>query len=169
MADGTDPGTTRAPAVGGELLLPALGIALAIYFLIDVRDLAWEARANATVIASILLALIAIHLTRIALRVVRGQASLEVGPLIEPRPLLPTRFLILALTGIFIVALPWLGLTLGLFLLVVVMMRVLRAGSWTKIVVTAAIVSTLAYLLFIALLNSRLPHGPIEKLLAALL
>ena len=41
------------------LLLPVLAIALAVYFLIDVNDLAWEARANATVIAYVLLSLIA--------------------------------------------------------------------------------------------------------------
>lgn len=167
MADETRPGTARAPAIGGELLLPALGIALAIYFLIDIRSLVWEARANATVIAIVLLVLIALHLARIALRVLRGEATLGIGALIEPRPWLATRFTILGLTGIFIMALPWLGLTLGLFLLVAVMMRVLRAGSWTRIGVTAAVIAGAAYALFIALLDSRLPHGPIEALLAA--
>jgi hypothetical protein len=117
----------------------------------------------------VLLALIALHLARVARRVANGEATLAVGPLVEPRPLMPTRLLVLAFTGIFIIALPWLGLTLGLFALVTLMMRLLHAGSWTKIVVTAAIVSAVAYLLFIALLNSRMPHGPVEKLLAQLI
>ena len=168
MADETHPGAAHRPAIGGELLLPAMGIGLAVYFLINVADLAWEARANATVIAYVLLGLIAIHLVRVARKIAGGEATLAIGPLIEPRLLMPIRFLVLALTGIFIILLPWLGLTLGLFLLVSVMMRVLHAGSWTKIVITAAIVSTAAYLLFIALLNSRMPHGPVEKLLAQL-
>jgi len=168
MSEEARPGAASPPAIGGELLLPALGIGLAVYFLIDVADLAWEARANATVIAVVLVALIAIHLVRVAIRVFNGKATLGIGPLVEPRRLMPDRLLVLGATGLFIIALPWLGLTLGLFLLVAGMMRLLRAGSWTKIVITAAIVSIAAYLLFIALLNSRMPHGPVEKLLAQL-
>jgi len=168
MADETGRGEATRPAIGGELLLPALGVAMATYFLIDVADLAWEARANATVIAYVLLALIAIHLGRIAIRISNGEATLGIGSLIEPRRLMPTRLLVLVVTGIFIILLPWLGLTLGLFLLVSVMMRLLRAGSWLKIVITAAAVSIAAYLLFIALLNSRMPHGPVEKFLTHL-
>lgn len=168
MADEAGAGRTDRPAIGGELLLPALGVAFAIYFLIDVADLAWEARANATVIAYVLLALIAIHLVRVAIRIRNGEATLGIGPLVEPRRLMPTRLLVLAVTGVFIILLPWLGLTLGLFLLVSMMMRLLNAGSWTKIVITAVAVSIAAYLLFITLLNSRMPHGPVEKLLAYL-
>lgn len=168
MADEAESDRTERPAIGGELLLPALGVALAIYFLIDVADLAWEARATATVIAWGLLALIAVHLVRIAIRISNGEATLGIGSLIEPRRLMPTRLLVLAVTGVFVILLPWLGLTLGLFLLVSVMMRLLRAGSWLKIVITAAAVSIAAYFLFIALLDSRMPHGPVEKLLALL-
>jgi hypothetical protein len=168
MADETGAGDTERPAIGGELLLPALGVGMAVYFLIDVADLAWEARANATVIAYVLLALIAIQLVRVAIKIGNGEVTLKIGPLIEPRLLLPDRLLILAFTGVFIILLPWLGLTLGLFLLVSALMRLLHAGSWTKIAITAAIVSISAYLLFIALLNSRMPHGPVEKLLAYL-
>ncbi len=164
----TEPRSTDRPAIGGELVLPAMAVGLAIYFLIDVDGLAWEARANATVIAYVLLGLIAIHLVRMALRIHAGEATLGLGPLVEPRSLLPLRFTVLAVTGAFIIALPWLGLTLGLFLLVAILMCLLRAGTWARIVTTAATVSIASYLLFIALLNSRLPRGPIEKLLAGL-
>jgi len=44
----------------------------------------------------------------------------------------------------------------------------LRAGSWRKIVLASGTISVTAYLLFIVLLNSRLPRGPVERLLAAL-
>lgn len=168
MVDETEPSAARKPAIGGELLIPALGVGLAVYFLIDIRDLAWEAKANATVIAYILLGLIALHVVRIALRVWSGETTLGIGPLVEPLSLLPTRLLVLVITGAFIIALPWLGLSVGLFLLVTILMRLLHAGSWSKVVITAAVVSIAAYLLFIALLNSRMPHGPIEKLLGGL-
>jgi hypothetical protein len=168
MADETGPSPDEKPALGGELLLPALAVALTVYFLIDVADLTWEARANATVIAYVLLALIAIHLVRIALKLRAGEATLAIGDLLAPRILLPTRLAVLAITAAFIVALPWLGLTLGLFLAVAALMRLLRAGSWRKIALTAGTIAVAAYLLFIALLNTRLPRGPVEKLLAGL-
>jgi hypothetical protein len=168
MVNETGPRPAERPDIGGELLLPAMAVGLAIYFLIDVDGLAWEARANATVIAYVLLGLTAIQLVRMALRLRSGDATLGLGPLIEPRRLLPIRFTVLAVTGAFIIVLPWLGLTLGLFLLVAILMGLLRAGSWTRIFTTAAVVSIASYLLFIALLSSRLPRGPIEKLLAGL-
>jgi len=168
MADKNGLAPAGKPAIGGELVLPALAVAFAIYFLIDINDLVWEAKANATVIACVLLALIAMQIARIILRVRSGDASLAIGDLVEPRLLMPIRLLLLAITAVFVVALPWLGLTLGLFLLVGILMRLLRAGSWQRIVLTAALVSISAYLVFIALLNSRLPHGPVEKLLAGL-
>jgi len=168
MTDETGPGSTEKPAIGGDLLLPAMAVSLAVYFLIDVDGLAWEARANATVIAYVLLGLIAIQLVRMALRIHAGEATLGLGPVVEPRWLLPLRFMVLAVTGAFILALPWLGLTLGLFLLVATLMRLLQAGTWTRIFTTAAVVSTASYILFIALLNSRLPRGPVEWLLGAL-
>jgi hypothetical protein len=167
MADQTGADADK-PAIGGDLVVPALGLGLAAYFLVDIADVAWEARANATVIACVLLALIGLQLARITRRVMAGEATLGIGGLIAPRQLLPLRLFVLLLTGIFIITLPWLGLTLGLFLLVLLMMRLLRAGSWRKIVITAAVVSIAAYLLFIALLNSRMPHGPVEKLLGLL-
>jgi len=169
MVNETGSRAAERPAIGSELLLPAMAVGLAIYFLVDVNGLVWEARANATVIAYVLLGLIAIQLVQMALRLRSGEATLGLGPLIEPPRLLPLRFMVLAVTGTFIVVLPWLGLTLGLFLLVATLMCLLRAGSWTRIVTTAAVVSIASYLLFIALLNSRLPRGPIEKLLAGLL
>jgi hypothetical protein len=168
MAEDTGLGPAEKPAIGGEFLVPAVAVGLAVYFLIDVDGLVWEARANATVIAYVLLGLIAIQLVRMTLRVYAGEASLGLGPLVEPRRLLPLRFMVVAVTGTFIIALPWLGLTLGLFLLVGILMTLLRAGTWTRILTTATVVSGLSYFLFIALLNSRLPHGPVEKLLAVM-
>lgn len=166
MANESGPSAAGKPAIGGELLLPALAVGLAVYFFIDIADLAWEAKANALVIASILLVLIAIHVVRIGQRVISGEATLAVGALAEPHALIPTRLAVIAMTGLFIVLLPWLGLTLGLFLLVAAMMTLLFAGSWRRILATSAIVSLAAYVLFILLLNSRMPHGPVEKLLA---
>lgn len=153
-------------AVGAELVLPAIAVAFTIYFFVSVSDLAWEAKTNATLIGVTLLILIGILLVRLALKLVSGSATLSIAPLIEPRRVLWQRIALIALSAGFIFVIPWLGLTLGLFLLTASLMALLRAGSWRAVTLTSAIVAATAYLLFIALLDSRMPRGPIEKLLA---
>jgi hypothetical protein len=155
-------------AIGGELIVPALAVAFSVYFFVSVWDLSWEAKANAVTVGVILLALVALQLMRVALRLTSGTASLAIGALLEPRPLLRERFALVFATAAFIFFIPWLGLTLGLFLLTAALMLLLRAGSLGRIALTAAAVSVSAYLLFIALLNTRLPRGPVEQLLSGL-
>lgn len=167
MTDPPPPGA-RPIALGAELVLPAIAVAFTVYFFASVADLAWEAKANAVVIGGALLALVALFAVRLGVRAWSGAANFGFAPLLEPRRVLGQRVLVAALAGLFVALIPWLGLTLGLFLLTAALMLALRAGSWRLIAATAAIVAIAAYLLFIALLNSRLPRGPVEKLLAGL-
>lgn len=150
----------------GDLVIPALAVAFTIYFFDSVWDLAWEARATGLVVGTALLVLIVLLVVRVARRLAAGRAVLAFGPLIGPYPYGRQRLGIVVLCALFIAILPWLGLTLGLFALITALMLLLGAGSWRSIVTTAGAVSLVAYLLFVALLNTRLPHGPIEKLVA---
>lgn len=168
MANGGPSHGGDRPALGGDLILPILAVAFTVYFFVSVSDLAWEAKANATMIGVVLLALVALQIARIVVRVLRREAALGLGAVIEPAGLGPTRLALIALSALFIALIPWLGLTLGLFLFVAALMMTLRAGSLRAIVATSAVIAGCAYALFIALLNSRLPHGPVEDLLAAL-
>lgn len=152
----------------GDLVIPALAVAFTLYFFDSVWDLAWEARATGMVVGTTLLALIVLLVVRLVRRLIAGRATLSFGHLIGPFPYGRQRFGMIALCALFIALIPWLGLTLGLFTLISALMLLLGAGSWRSIVMTAATVSITAYLLFVALLNTRLPHGPIEKLVAAL-
>lgn len=163
-----DPHEGEKAALGADLVLPALAVALTVYFFVSVADLAWEAKANAVVIGVALLALVVLHVARVALRVWAGDASLSLVPLIEPRRTQGRRLMLVALTALFVFLIPWLGVTLGLFLLTSALMLVLGAGSLRMIAAVSATIAITAYLLFIALLNSRLPRGPVEKLLAML-
>jgi hypothetical protein len=160
------PAPQRKDPIGADLVLPVIAVAFTIYFFVSVSDLAWEAKMNATLIGVTLLVLIAILLVRLGLKFVGGSASLSIAPLIDPRRVLWQRIALIALSAAFVFVIPWLGLTLGLFLLTAALMLLLRAGTWRAVTLTSAIVATTAYLLFIALLDSRMPRGPIEKLLA---
>ena len=156
------------PSLGGDLVLPGMAVAFTAYYFASVWNLAWEAKANATVIGVVLLVLVAAYGVRVAAQVLGRRADLRLGALFAPRRVLGARLKVLAITAGFIVLLPWLGLTLGLFALVAALMLALGANSARAVLLTAGIIAAGAYLLFIALLNSRLPRGPVEQLLSAL-
>ena len=157
----------RHPA-GADLVIPGLALAFAIYFLVSIADLAWEAKANGVMIGVILIALIALQLVRIGMQVSRREANLRAGPLLEPREVLFRRTGLVAVTVLFIATLNWLGVTLGLLAAMFAALwlsgvRSRRALFWIPFCVAASV-----YLLFIAVLQTDLPHGPIEILLAKL-
>ena len=152
----------------GDLVIPALAVAFTLYFFDSIWDLAWEARATGIVVGTALLVLILALVVRVVRRLAAGRAALTFGHLIGPWPHGRQRIGIVALCALFIALVPWLGLTLGLFVLTSGLMFLLGAGSWRTIVIASATVSVAAYLLFVAFLNTRMPRGPIEKLLETL-
>ena len=60
------------PSLGADLVIPGLGVALALYFFTTVAELPWEAKANALAIGLLLLLLVAIFVMRIVRKVMRG-------------------------------------------------------------------------------------------------
>jgi hypothetical protein len=156
---------SRTP-LGAELVIPALAAAFAVYFLFSVAGLAWEAKANGVIIGSVLLFLIALQTLRMGLQLYRGEAQRALGGLIAPRDALARRVGMVTLTVAFIATLPWLGLTLGLALSVFAGLWIMGVRRRSALVALPLAIAAAAYLLFIALLQSDMPHGPIERLLA---
>ena len=68
-----------------------------------------------------------------------------------------------------IAALPWLGLTLGLWLGMVAQLWIIGVRSWKTLFWLPTGTAASVYLLFVAVLDSGFPHGPVENLLAPLL
>lgn len=159
----------RKAALGAELVIPLLALGFAVYFFFSIADLAWEAKANGVLIGSILVLLIAVQLVRSALQLARGQATLRADSLVLPREALAKRVAMLAITVLFIGTLKWLGLTLALFAAMLAALLVMGARNRAALLWLPFGVAAAAYLLFIALLQSEFPHGPIERLVAALL
>ena len=149
--------------LGADLVIPALALGFAAYFFVSIADLAWEAKANGMVIGGILVLLIAIHLARIAIRVVKGRASLGLSGLWEPREVLGKRVGMVLVTLAFIATLSWLGLTLGLLLSLFAALWIMGARG-KPLAIIPVVVAAAAYLLFVYLLQSDIPHGPIERL-----
>jgi hypothetical protein len=152
-------------ALGADLVIPALALGFAAYFFVSIADLAWEAKANGVVIGGILVGLIAIQVVRIAMRVLKREANLGFAPLWEPREALGKRVGMVLVTVAFIATLGWLGLTLGLLLALFAALWLMGVRGKPVVILPVA-VAFAAYLLFVVLLQSDIPHGPIERLLS---
>jgi hypothetical protein len=155
-------------ALGADLIVPLLAAGLAIYYLVSTRGMAWEARANGTVIGGCLLAMIAFHVGRLVLRYRRGEGTLGFGDLFERSPVQAQRVGLLAILFVFIALVPWLGTTLGVFLTLLALMLILGVRSWRHLLLVSLAVAATVYLLFMLLLQSRLPSGPVEAALGRL-
>jgi hypothetical protein len=157
----------KAP-LGADLVIPALALAFAAYFFFDIADLAWEAKANGVLIGTVLVLLVAVQLGRTAVQIAKKKADLGLAPLLDPREALPRRAGLVLLTVAFIAAMPWLGLTLSLFLGLAAALYLMGVRRRSRLVWVPLAVAASAYILFIAVLNSDFPHGPVEDALGAL-
>lgn len=149
--------------LGADLVIPALALGFAVYFFVSIADLAWEAKANGVVIGGVLVALIVLQLVRTAAALARKQATLGFEAIWAPREALGKRVGLVLITVLFIATLKWLGLTLGLFLSLLAALWIMGARGKPLVIIPLA-VSAAAYLLFVVLLHSDIPHGPIERL-----
>ena len=154
----------RTP-LGADLIIPALALAFAVYFFFSIAELAWEAKANGMAIGSVLVLLVLIQLIRTGIRLARGSGTFGFDAVLEPRDALGKRAGMVLITVAFIATLHWLGLTLGLALALFAALWVMGARG-KALYLIPIVVSALAYLLFVALLRSDIPHGPIERLLS---
>jgi hypothetical protein len=156
----------RRTPLGADLVIPALALGFAVYFFFDIAELAWEAKANGVLIGAVLVFLIALQLARMARQLARGEGDLRADPLWQPADVTRKRLGMVAVTVAFIATLPWLGLTLGLLAGMAAALWVMGVRSRATLVWLPLVVAASAYLLFILLLQSEFPHGPIEKLLS---
>jgi len=158
----------KGSALGADLIIPVFALAFTIYFLATTANLVWEARANGTVIGVALLALVAVQFVRVYLRRQAGGGTWGLGEIVERSAAQGQRLALLAIVIVFIAVIPWLGTTLGLFLVMLASMYVLGVRRPGTLVGVSLAVAAVVYLLFIAFLQSRLPAGPVERLLGPL-
>jgi hypothetical protein len=156
------------PALGADLVIPALALGFAIYFFFSIADLTWEAKANGILIGAILVALIAIQVARVFLQVARSEAGLGFERVLLPRDALPRRIGMVVLTAAFIATMPLLGLTLGLLLAMAIGQWLMGVRDLRSLALVSVGVAAFAHVMFIAVLDTAFPHGPIENLLKAL-
>lgn len=158
----------RKASLGADLVIPALALGFAVYFFWSIADLGWEAKANGVLIGAVLVVLVLIQFARMAGQLARGTGDLNADPLWLPRDALGKRIGMVVIAVVFIAVLQWLGLTLALLFSMSPALWVMGVRKpWTIAGVSFAVAAA-AYLLFIAVLDSAFPHGPVEQLLARL-
>ena len=156
-------------ALGADLVIPVLAAAFAAYFFFSTADLVWEAKANGVMIGAALVVLVALQLGRIFRQWRRGEGEMGFAPLLEPREHLGRRIALVVLTAAFIALLPYLGLTLALWLGMLAALYILGVRSRGVLIGLPLGTAVCVYALFIAVLDTEFPRGPIEAALALLL
>jgi hypothetical protein len=166
---GDDRDAPEQDALAADLIIPALGSGLAIYFLASTTELAWEARATGSVIAWSLLALCALFLLRSLSRLAVGKGRMTFGDLFSGTLFNRQRVALILLCLAFVATIRWVGTTLGIFLLLLATMYVMGVREPRRLFTIASLSAATVYLLFIFLLNSRMPRGYLEQVLARVL
>ena len=156
------------PALGADLIIPALAVAFTTYYLVSTANLTWEAKANGVVIGVLLYALIAVQLVRIGLRVARGEATLGFGDRFAMTTPQRQRIALVVITALFIIVLPWVGVSISLFATMFASMWVLGERDWRMLIGVSIGTTATVYLLFVSFLQTRLPTGPVESLVERL-
>jgi hypothetical protein len=152
-------------ALGAELVLPLIALAFAIYFLVSTSELQWEAKANGVIIGGLLVLLLVVQFVRSGVAYVRGRADFSFGTLLSPPDIARKRVGMLAVTIAMVATVPWLGVGLGLFLALAAALILMGVRGFGHAALVAFVVALTCSVLFTVVLDSGLPHGPVEQLL----
>jgi hypothetical protein len=163
-----DAGRGTVPALGPHFIIPLLASALTVYYLVSTANLIWEARSTGTYIGVTLLALCAVQFIKLGLKVKRGEGTIGFGDLVEDSFYNRLRLALLILIVAFVALLPVIGTTLGLFLVLIAMVRMMGVHSWRVLFTVAFITAATVHGLLIYLLGSQLPQGFLAPLFSFL-
>ncbi len=153
---------------GDELVLPILALLFAFYYLYTIKDLTWEAQINGLLIGTVLILLVLVFLIKTGIEVIRHQSTLRFSELFAKGRVQAGRIGLFGLAVLYVVIIPYTGYTLTTFLFLFAAMFALGVRSPLKLIGVSLVLSLTGYYLFIALLDTRFPPGPVEKLLALL-
>ena len=156
--------------VGGDLIIPIAGLLFTAYYFSTIWNSVWTAQVSAFFIGAILTLLNVIFLIKTGIGLRRGDVDLKAGAIGEPRGLMPTRYILLALTIGYIITVQFAGFTLTTFLFMAAAMSLLTRGKRIGFIIAlSAVFSFAGWALFIYAFRTRFPIGPFERLMEYLL
>lgn len=170
MNDEAGSGEPDKKPIGGELVIPVAAFFFTLYYFWTIIDVPWTAQVSAFFVGSILIALLGLFGYRCYGQIRRGEASLSIGPLFDPKAYIPKRLVLLGLTLGFIFFVQYLGFTITVFLFLSSAMLLLSNGRKKLFIISlAAVLSLAGWALFIWAFSTRFPAGPFENMMKGLL
>jgi len=160
---------TVSRSIGSDLIIPVMAFCFTIYYFFTIIDAPWTAQVAAFIVGTILIFLVVTFVVRSINSATTNGEVLDFTNLVNPKPLLPKRIIILVLTLAFIFIVPHLGFTLTTFLFLSLSMMVLGEFKEKRfILLLSAALSIGGYLLFIVAFETRFPAGPFELFMKGL-
>ena len=170
MANDPISGRPEKKHIGGDLIIPVVGVVFMLYYFSTIMHSPWTAQVSAFFIGTILIAVSLIFLAKSLLAIRRGEADLGMDRLAAPRPMLPKRFGLFGLTIGYIFLVDWGGFTLTTFGFLSAAMMLLTGGrNWRFILALSAILAIGGYFLFVYAFEVRFPKGPFELMMGQVL
>lgn len=155
-------------SLGADLVIPGLALAFAAYFFVSIEGLPWVAKANGVLIGGALAILCVLQVARTARAIFKSKGRAGFASLVAPREIFVKRVAMVGIAAAFILAMPWLGVTLALFLAMFVALYVMGVRRPLPLVLAPLACSAAVYAMFIVVLDAELPRGPIEHLLRSI-
>ena len=149
-----------------ELVIPVLAMAFAVYYVVSIWNLPWEAQMNGFFLSAAIWVLGLLFVVRVIRRSLAEHGRFGFETIIGSGPLVVRRLGLVGLTVGYVIVIPWLGFTLTTMVFLAAAMAHLGVRSWKQLAGVSLTLSLIGYVVFIVALNSRLPRGPFEHLLA---
>jgi hypothetical protein len=162
--DQNDKGVTRR--FGADLILPVAASLYALYYVASVWDFPAEAQQSGLFLAGLLLLLSALFFIRTALSAARERWVFDLSPVLGPVEGRRGRLLFVLIMLAYPFLAPYLGFTLGTFVVMALGSWVNGLRPWRKAVIFGAVGALGGWLFFIVVLGTRFPSGPFERLVA---
>jgi hypothetical protein len=152
-----------------DLIIPALALGFAIYYLTTITEVPWIAQASAITVSSLLLLSIGAYAIRTTYRIKKGREFVSWKRLDIDLVMAVRRLILLALTIGYVLLLDGLGFTLATSMFVFCGIILLSSiANWRRALLVALSCSTLGYVVFIYFFKTRFPSGIIENFLKGL-
>ena len=153
-----------------DLIIPAIALAFAGYYLTTITEVPWTSQASAVTVSALLIAAIAAFAIRTIYRVRKGSEyiALDLGKI--DRAVNLKRAALLALTVGYVSVIGHLGFTITTAVFVFCGIVLLSSlANWRAALAVALSCSILGYVVFIYFFQTRFPRGPVEQYLKGLL
>lgn len=156
------------PGILPELVIPIGGLLFSLYYVSTVQDLPFQARVVGVYISVALFALALLLFIRFVRDVIAGRRSLGVQGFLSRTDVEMKRWLVFGSALLLVVLMPIFGFVLSLFLFVATTAFIIGGVARLPMaVLTATVLTSIAFGVFIVLVEVRFPLSEIDRTLLA--